>query len=239
MVPGPQTRIRFPGPAWAAEAARQPLPPGSTRAPDRSSMASGSRYRLDARTRTFSASAPGQSHDADLPAAGADVPAPGRAPRAAPAAEHGVAGHPGAQPAGIDPVADRGHHAAPLVPRADREADLALGEVGQLPGEQLDVGPADPGPADIDDDLARPGYRRLDILDPGRPGPGNHECAHVPRVPSRAAGPPRRRRLRDRLARDQVLVLGQRNLARRPGQHAQRVRRQVHVHRGALGQVRA
>ena len=61
MVPGPQTRIRFPGPAWAAEAARQPLPPGSTRAPARSSIASGSRYRLDARTSTFSASAPGQS----------------------------------------------------------------------------------------------------------------------------------------------------------------------------------
>src|SRR5438067_2479829 len=77
MVPGPQTSIRFPGPAWAAEAARQPLPPG----------------------------------------------------------------------------------------------------------EQLDVGPADPGPADIDDDLARSGYRRLDILDPGRSGPRNHECAHIPKGP--------------------------------------------------------
>ena len=60
MVPGPQTRIRFPGPAPAAEAARQALPPGSTIAPARSSTASGSRCRLDAGTMTCSASAPGQ-----------------------------------------------------------------------------------------------------------------------------------------------------------------------------------
>ena len=59
MVPGPQTRTRRPGPAPAADAARQALPPGSTRAPERSSIASGSRCRLDAGTSTFSASAPG------------------------------------------------------------------------------------------------------------------------------------------------------------------------------------
>ena len=46
------------------------------------------------------------------------------------------------------------------------------------------------------------------------------------------------RRTWARLARDQRLVGGQQDLSR-PGQHAQRVRRQVGVHRGALRQLRA
>src|SRR2546423_649956 len=79
----------------------------------------------------------------------------------------------GPHPAGIPPAAERRPHAAPLVTGADREADLALGEVGQLPGVQLDVGPADPGPANVAHDLTRPRHRHLDILDPCRPGPSD------------------------------------------------------------------
>ena len=60
IVPGPQTRTRRPGAAKAAEAARQALPPGSTRAPTVSSIPDGSRCRLDAGTITCSASAPAQ-----------------------------------------------------------------------------------------------------------------------------------------------------------------------------------
>jgi hypothetical protein len=157
MVPGPQTRIRFPdrpGRRRRPASRCRPARPGHR---TRSSMASGSRYRLDARTRTCSASAPGQSTMPTSWRLAQTCPRPAAHRGQLPAAEHGVPGHPGAQPAGIHLVADSGHHAAPLVTWADREADLALGEVGQLPGEQLDVGSADPGPADVDHDLPVPG----------------------------------------------------------------------------------
>jgi hypothetical protein len=124
------------------------------------------------------------AHDPDLAAVRADVAPPGPAAPAPPAAEHRVPGDPHAEPAGRNPGPGRGHHAAPLVPRPDREPRLALAEVGQLPGEQLDVGPADPGPPDVDHDLPRPGNRVLDLLDPGRPGPGDHQCAHEHQVPT-------------------------------------------------------
>ena len=51
-------------------------------------------------------------------------------------------------------------------------------EIGHLAREELDVGAADAGSLDVDDDLAGRRHRASDLLDPGRPGPGDHERPH-------------------------------------------------------------
>ena len=122
---------------------------------------------------------------------GADMPAPGAAAGAVPAPQHGVPGHPDAQPARVHPGTERGHHTAPLVPRPERVTRLALSEVSQLPGEQLDVGPADPGPADVDHHLPGPGLRGL--LDSRGPRAGDHQCAHQARLGHSSLGRQARR----------------------------------------------
>src|SRR6202044_3514198 len=47
----------------------------------------------------------------------------------------------------------------PLVPRPPRKPRLALRKIRQLPGEQLDVRPADPRPPDVHHHLPRPRRR--------------------------------------------------------------------------------
>jgi hypothetical protein len=116
--------------------------------------------------------------DADLAAIGTHVMTPGRAPSAAAAAEHGVAGDPRADPALVDVRTDGGHCAAPFVTRAQRETRLALLEIGQLPGEKLDIGAADSHPVNIDHHLARTGNRHGDALNAGRLGALDNQGAH-------------------------------------------------------------
>src|SRR4051794_30114266 len=106
-----------------------------------------------------------------LPAAGAAL--------AGAAAEHGVAGHPAAEPGRIDPRAGRGDDAAPLVADADRVDGLVAVQVGHRAGEELRVRAADPGPLDVHDDLARTRFGRCHVLDLGRGRTGDDEGAHA------------------------------------------------------------
>ena len=126
--------------------------------------------------------------DPDLVTIRADVPVAGQTAVAATAAEHGVGRDADAQPRLVDVRADPGDDAAPLVPRTEWEARLPLLEIGELPGEQLDVGPADPDPVHVDYDLTRGRTRDLDLADPGRPGAVDnqrpHHIAHALRIVS-------------------------------------------------------
>ena len=156
MVPGPSTSSRSPGSSAAACTARSALPPGSTIAPSASSTDVGQRLQgpyghrqlLGERARPAVA-------DADLVAVGAQVLAAARAPVAVPAAEHRVAGDPGAEPALVDALADAGDRAGPLVADPHRVARLAGVQVGHVAGEELHVGAAHARAFDVDDDLAR------------------------------------------------------------------------------------
>src|SRR3954447_5595210 len=132
--------------------------------------------------------------DADLLAVLAHVLPP---PAAAPAdlvAEHRVAHDPLAEPGGIDAVADRGDPAAPLVPRPQGIGGVARLQVGQLPGEQLDVRAAHADPLDVDDHLPGDCHRNGHLLHRTLPRPGQHEGPH--------RRPAQRRQLPTRMAGD-------------------------------------
>jgi hypothetical protein len=118
--------------------------------------------------------------DADLEAIFADVVMPGSAPIAVPAPEHRVAGDPASKPARVDADAERRDHAAPLVPRAQWVAGVALVQVGHLPGPELEVGAADAGPVDVDDDLTGPRDRVRNLQHGARAGRGDDERLHRP-----------------------------------------------------------
>jgi hypothetical protein len=60
-----------------------------------------------------------------------------------------------------------------------REARLALLEIGQLRGEQLDVSAADARPAHVHDQLPRAGDRRVHVLNRSRLRPVDHQRAHI------------------------------------------------------------
>ena len=51
-------------------------------------------------------------------------------------------------------------------------------QVGHLAGEELDVGAADPGPFDVDDDLTGDRVRDRHLLHGSLPRPGEHEGPH-------------------------------------------------------------
>ena len=55
-------------------------------------------------------------------------------------------------------------HAAPLVPEPHRVGGVAVVQVRHLAREELHVGPAHADASDVDDDLAGPAERRLDLL---------------------------------------------------------------------------
>jgi hypothetical protein len=95
------------------------------------------------------------------------------------AAEHGIAGHPAAEPGRIDLRADLGDDAAPLVADADRVGGLAAVQVGHRAGEELRVRAADPGALDVDDDLARAWFGGCHVLDLGLARAGDDEGAHA------------------------------------------------------------
>src|SRR5262249_25641147 len=103
----------------------------------------------------------------------------GEAAFAAPAAEHGVADDVPAEPCRIDVRADRGDHARPLVADPQRVAGLAGVQVVHIAGEHLDVGAADAGPGDVDDDQAGAGHGVLDLADLGPRGSGEDERSHA------------------------------------------------------------
>jgi len=126
---------------------------------------------------------PRPAHDADLVPVRADVPAPRPAPGAPPAPEHGVPGHPGAQPLIRDSGRHCRHHTTPLVPRPHRKPCLPLPEVGHLTGKQLDVRAADPGSEHVHDHLPRPGHRRFNLRHVSRAGTVDHQRAHNQRFP--------------------------------------------------------
>jgi hypothetical protein len=116
--------------------------------------------------------------DAQLLPGFADMLVSAPAAAAGAAAEHGVAGDPAADPARVDPLARRRDGPGPLVAEPDRELGVAVVEVGHLAGEELDIGPAHPGPLDIDDDLTGPRDGRVDLLDASLPRGGDHEGPH-------------------------------------------------------------
>ncbi len=55
---------------------------------------------------------------------------------------------------------------------------LALGVVGHLPGEELDIGAAHPDAMHVHDDLPRAWHGDLDLLDPGHAGAAQYEGPH-------------------------------------------------------------
>jgi hypothetical protein len=60
-----------------------------------------------------------------------------------------------------------------------RKARLALFEIGQLRGEQLDVGAADAHPVHVHDQLPWARDRRVHVLNPSRLRPVDHQRAHI------------------------------------------------------------
>jgi hypothetical protein len=86
------------------------------------------------------------------------------APPADAVAQHGVPGDAPADPALVDAAADRGDRTGPLVAQAYRKARVAIAEVLHLPGEELDVGPAQADPLHGDHDLPGGGDRRRHLL---------------------------------------------------------------------------
>src|SRR3712207_9192564 len=71
---------------------------------------------------------------------------------AGPVAQHGVAHDPPAEPRPVDAIAESGDATGPLVAQAHRIGGVPLGEVGHLPGEELDVRAAEPHPLHVDED---------------------------------------------------------------------------------------
>ena len=124
IVPGPRTSSRSPGGSAAARTARSALPPGSTSAPERRVDRVGqARAGRVTGTGSCSASAPGQPPRMPISYRSAQTCCrPRRQRRAAPAAEHGVAGDPAADPGRVDAGADRRDRAAPLVADPHRVA---------------------------------------------------------------------------------------------------------------------
>ena len=120
--PDPSTSTRSPGRRAAARtgaqgvAARLDQGAERCRRPRRAARAARSPGRPAARPGRPGQSAP----DADLEPVRADVLPPGPAPAAVPAAQHGVARDPPAEPGRVDAGADRGHRAAPLVAEPHR-----------------------------------------------------------------------------------------------------------------------
>ena len=104
--------------------------------------------------------------DPDFIAVVAHVLMPSLAPAAGAIAHHHVAHDAAADPRGVDPVANGGDGARPLMTEAHRIGRMPGVEIGHLAGEELDVGAADSHPFDVDDDLAR---RRPPV--PARPVP--------------------------------------------------------------------
>ena len=185
IVPGPEDQqpvagpqARRPGPRAARCRRARPARPTA------SSTASGRACSAVTGTASCSASAPGQPPRMPISYRSSQTcwrPPPAAA--AAPAAEHGVAGDPAAEPAGSTPGADRATRAAPLVAEPHRVGGVALVQVGHLAGEELHVGAAD---ADPRRRRRRPapaaGHRRRDLLDLGPPGAGDDEGAHHRRL---------------------------------------------------------
>jgi hypothetical protein len=95
-----------------------------------------------------------------------------------PAAGHGVAGHPPAEPAIVDPVADSRDGPHPLVPDAKGVGAEPVVQIVHLAGVELDVGAADAPALHVDHDLARVDGRRRDVMDAGLARSGDDERLH-------------------------------------------------------------
>ena len=117
--------------------------------------------------------------DADLLPEFAHVLVAAPAATTPPAPEHRVAGHAAADPGGIHSRAHARDRAHPLMADPHREVRVPLMQVRHLAGVELHVGAADPRPLDVDDDVARLGHRRVDLLHARFAGRGDHEGAHV------------------------------------------------------------
>ena len=95
----------------------------------------------------------------------ADMLVASAAPTARAVTKHGVTHDTATQPGGVHAVPDGRHPARPLMPEPQRVGGVALVEVRHLPGEELDVGAADPHPLHVNDRLARNGNRHRHLLD--------------------------------------------------------------------------
>jgi hypothetical protein len=102
-----------------------------------------------------------------LPAAAADS-----------ATEHGVTGHSSTEPGCVNAVPDGGDRAHPLVTEPHRELGESVVQVLHLAGVKLDVGAADAGALDVDDDTAGCGHRWRDVLNLEFTRTGENEGAH-------------------------------------------------------------
>ena len=119
IVPGPRTRARSPDPTAAALAARSALPPGSTNAPSRGSIESGSTCNeRDRDGQLLGQGAGASAAHSHLLTMLADVLVTSTAATARAVAQHGVAHHPAADPGDVHAVPDGGHPAGPLMPEA-------------------------------------------------------------------------------------------------------------------------
>ena len=180
IVPAPHTSTRIPGPACAAAAARQALPPGSTIAPARSSTVSG-RW-MEAATGTpklLGERARKPVRDTDLDEVATDMTPAGQASVAPSAGEHRVARDPPTDPRRVHAVTDGTNHAAPLVAGPHRIGRPAGGQVGHRRLTPV-RGPSRTRPTrwTAHHRVARTRRRDVHVLDPRQSGPGQDECAH-------------------------------------------------------------
>jgi hypothetical protein len=156
------------------------LPPGSTSAPQHRPDRVGQRLQRGHRYGQLRGERPWPAAaDADLEPVGAHVLSPAGAPGAAAAAEHGVARDPAAEPGVRHSLTGGADPPGPFVPDPQRVGGLAGVQVGHRAGEELDVGAAEPGALDIDDDLARACLGRVDVMHPGFARSGDDERAHA------------------------------------------------------------
>ena len=164
-----------PGSLGRAEGVAARLDQGAERGVDRGGQGV---QRGDGHGELFGERTGAPAADAQLLPGFADMLVSAPAAAAGAAAEHGVAGDPAADPGRVNPLAGRRDGPGPLVAEPDRELGVAVVEVGHLAGEELDIGPAHPGPLDVDDGLAGPRDGRGDLLDAGLPRGGDHEGPH-------------------------------------------------------------
>src|SRR6202035_3194975 len=80
-------------------------------------------------------------------------------------AEHGVASDPRTNPGGIGARPDRPDPTHPFVAESQGKVRLPLGDVGHDPRVELDVGSADAGPLDVDQQLVRHRHQIVDLPD--------------------------------------------------------------------------
>ena len=102
--------------------------------------------------------------DPDFIAVVAHVLMPSLTPAAGAIAHHHIAHHAAADPRSVDPVANGGDGARPLMTEAHWIGRMPGVEIGHLAGEELDVGAADSHPFDVDDDLASAGHRCRHVM---------------------------------------------------------------------------